>query len=198
MANSKKKSDKWHWSLTVLILSWFICFPTILIHGFGPTRISIIEIVGIVLASGLLSLLIQTPLFNNLRKKEGGEKFVVGKQLFVIYNIFGVGLISGALFLQLNVSFKGSDFVVEEYEIIKIDPDYRPGSYSGIVYILEDGKFQDEVDYRWFDVMTNPMRSERPFVRYEIYTGLFGFKIMGDRYLVSGPDDEDPRLQPYL
>jgi len=201
MKNQKKKAnknEKWHWSLTFLILSWFIGMPVIFVHGIGDTVVSFPTIAMIIIGSGLFSLLIQTPLFSHLRKKQGGEKYIVGKQLFVLYNIFGVGVFTCALVLQLNYSFQSSDPIIEEYEIVKVDPDYRPGAYSGIVFILEGGKYEDNVDARWFDVMAKARKRKRPFVRYVSYKGLFGLVILTDRYLISGPEDPSPSHAPFL
>ena len=194
----KKKGYDWHWSLTFLILSWFLGMPVIFYHASTETLISFSVILMIVLGSGVLSLLIQTPLFVKLRQRDGGEKFIVGKQLFVIYNIFGVGVFACALMLQLNYSFRNKVQIVEEYEIIKVDPNFVPGAYSGIVFVLEGGQYEDNVDARWFEVIAKARKRDRPFVRYVSYEGLFGFTILSDRFLVSGPNDNAPLEQPFL
>lgn len=172
--------------------------PVILYHTTGETMIGFPMVLLIILLSGGISLLIQTPLFAALRKKSGGEKFIVGKQLFVLYNLFGVGVFMCALILQLNFSFKSDVEIVEEYEIVGVDPDYVPGAYSGIVFVLEGGKFEDNVDARWFEVIAKARKRDRPFVRYVSYKGLFGIMIMQGRFLVSGPDDSSPLSQPFL
>ncbi len=194
----KKKEEKWHWSLTFLLLSWFVGMPFILGHAVGTTTVGFGPILLTILGVGSLSLLIQTPIFAAMRKKGGGERYVVGKQLFVLYNILGCGVAGCALMLQLNYSFRSDELIVEEYEMIKIDPDYRPGAYSGIVFILEGGKFEDDVDLRWFNVIAKHKRRKQPFVRYTYNNGLFGFVIMQERYFVTGPDDKSPTEMPYL
>jgi hypothetical protein len=201
MKNQKKKANKneqWHWSLTFLIVSWFVGVPIIFIHGIGDTIVGFPAIALIILGSGLVSLLSQTPLFSYLRKKQGGEKYIVGKQLFVLYNMLGVGVAACALVLQLNYIFQSDTPIVEEYEIVKVDPDYRVGSYTGVVYIIAGGKYENNVDARWFEIRAASRKRDRPFVRYVSYKGLFGFIVLTDRYLVSGPDDPTPYSAPLL
>lgn len=194
----KNKKDSWHWSLSFLVISWFIGIPFIVYHAGGKTMIDVPTVFLIILSCGVISLLIQVPIFSALRKKKGGERFLIGKSLFVIYNIFGCGIAMTALFLQLNFSFRANDPVPQDFKIIGIDENYRVGSYTGIVYLLEEGKLDDYPDFRWFKIQANPIRTKKPFIRLNMHEGLFGFTVVGDRFLVDGPSDSTPAPMPYL
>lgn len=197
-SKTKKKQKGWHWSMTFLLVAFLYGLFAMIYHAKVTTMISFGMILIMIVGFAVLSFAIQAPIFNKVRLKKGGEKYIIGRDLFIAYNLIGWGFLLTALTLQMNYQFRSDKADLVHAKILGQDKDYVAGSYSGIVYLLEGDQFHDDVDFRWFDLTTNTKREEFPVVRYYFYEGLFGFTTIGERFMVKSANSQEGIATPYL
>lgn len=152
---------------------------------FADALTSISTVFSFILVLGIVSILIGLPLA--LKKDEKGISHLknVGAPFFIGISILGGGALLTGIAFTLNSVGKSSEPTVSIYKLGERDKKYRTGSYSGIVYHLENDAFQDQVDLRWFRVEDNYKIKTKGYVHYELYEGLLGIQIFGSRGAVS-------------
>ncbi|MFM7024359.1 MAG: hypothetical protein ACKOXB_15410 [Flavobacteriales bacterium] len=195
-APKTQQKSTWHWSLSLTLAFFFggsiitLAFRTITIISWTMILLSIVSIGG-------LAAVAQLSWFKKLRKKNNeGDHLMVGKQLYFAYNFFGIGVFGTALILTLNFVAKNGEPEIEMYQILGLDKDYT--TTGGLIYVLEDNAFPHDPEFRWFESSAAMQKATHPYACYYFYKGLFGFRIIGERFLSTDKKGSNLIEQPYI
>ncbi len=180
-------------SLVGLLFGMFmivVFFPDTIITV--STIATLIFILGIILNLAILPL--------GLKKNQKGKTLIseVGTTFFILLNFAGGGIFLTGLMMMLNFAGRSPETISEHYVITGKDPMYRAGSYSGIVYLLEDFKHPAEVDLRWFELKDIRNLSEKGHLEIRYSEGLLGLLIFEERGITSDLQGTDYVKTPLL
>lgn len=178
--NAESIRGKWHWFLTMQVIGFLMCIP---IFAFLVPNliISWVEILGIVTGIGIIGTLVQFTYFK--KNKIITENLKLTTPLYLSYNFIGIGLTGLFLVLLFNNVFASSEPISEKHKIIGTDPEYQIYRWGSVVFIMDDDVYADYPDLRALPYAVYYKYKERPYIIYEFYQGLFGFKIKSDHRL---------------
>lgn len=180
----KSKSEKvFDIYVTVLILA--LVFGVITTIGLFPSHfITVSTVLKMVIISGLFTA--GLCLFYAVKKDEKGKSLLseLGIPFYLLLNVFCGGAFFTSLILLFNFVGRG-DTRTEVYEFGKRDPNYKAGSYSGVVYQLKNYPYENEVDYRWFAIKHIGPISNGALLQMDISEGAFGIDVFEQRGFVS-------------
>ncbi|PHR49168.1 MAG: hypothetical protein COA32_03720 [Fluviicola sp.] len=178
MAN--KKNNNWHWSFTVTLIAGFIG-TFITLYLWSVTEISFLVFLLFILGIGGLAALIQWKTFFSPKFIEKNGKMGLG--LYFLYNIAGIGIGITSLLLLVNWVGRTDESIYETYEVAGPDRNYVVDQSGALVLLLEDDKFDGDVNKRAFLSSDAAKVNDYPFVTFEFQEGLLGFKIYKDRFI---------------
>jgi hypothetical protein len=177
---AEKKNNNWHWSFTVTLIAGFLGAFTIL-YLWSVTEISFLIFLLFILGIGGIAALLQWKKFFSPTFIEKNGKMSLG--LYFLYNIAGIGIGVTAIFLLVNWTGQSEESVFEKYEVAGPDRNFVVDQSGALVLLLEDDKFDGDIDKRVFLSSTAAKVNDYPFVIFEFKKGLLGFKIYEDRFL---------------
>lgn len=185
--NAKSKRGKWHWFMTLMIIG-FLCGIASVAFLIPQIIIPWWHVLLIILAAALIGAIVQFSYFKKKQIITDNQK--ITEPLYLGYNIVGVGLISLFLVLLLNQLFSSSEIIQETHRIVGVDPEYKIYRWGAVVFLLESDEFAGDAEMRALPYKVYYKYEEHPYIEYDFYQGLFGYRIIGEHRLAKKIEDE--------
>jgi len=178
----KKESFKWHWSLTIFVIGFFLGIISLAWLS-KQVVISALDMIIIVLVVASISAVLQYKYFKKTNIIADTMKKAM--PFFIAYNIVGIGCISLFVFFIVNKSFASNKIVQEHYAIIGTDPDYLIYRWGNVVYLLEEDVFASDVELRALPFKFYYESKTKTIMEYDFNEGFLGYKVKVDHRLVN-------------